>query len=50
MAAIAEQCMRAFQTTVYNQIKTTILDAIFEQISEDRARREVNKDVVKKSI
>ena len=50
MAAVAEQCMRYFQRNVYDKIKVAMCNALIEQIDEDRARRAVDKDVVKKSI
>ena len=50
MAAVAEQCMRYFQKNVYDKIKVAMCNALIEQIDEDRARRAVDKAVVKKSI
>ena len=50
MAQVAEQCMRFFQRNIYEQIKVNICNALLEQIDEDRARRAIDKDVVKKAI
>ena len=50
LALVGEQCMRYFQKNIYEKIKVNITNAIIEQIDDDRARRAIDKDVVKKAI
>ena len=50
MALVGEQCMRYFQRHIYDKIKVNIANALIEQIDDDRARRAIDKDVVKKAI